>query len=186
MTGTRQELLAAEYVLGTLSPATTRALAEELPHNAALAAKVAAWRQHLQILEPDTDTITPPGGLWDRIEGTIAATEDAAASASLTIAAAAGAWETVLPGVARKILSYDPGADLESALWRFAAGAVFPPHDHRLDEECIVLEGSIRIGSVALSAGDFHAVSAGVPHGAAYSEHGALVFLKGERRAAFA
>ncbi len=50
-------------------------------------------------------------------------------------------------------------------------------------EECVILEGSVRLGSIELSAGDYQLMAPGMPHIAAVSDTGALMFVRGERRA---
>jgi len=58
-------------------------------------------------------------------------------------------------------------------------GAAVVPHDHPVDEECLVLEGEARIGELVVRAGDYHLAPRGKPHGMITSEHGALLFLRG-------
>lgn len=54
-----------------------------------------------------------------------------------------------------------------------------PPHEHPLDEECLVLEGEFTLESIKLRAGDFHFAPKGMTHGVARSEHGALLYIRG-------
>jgi quercetin dioxygenase-like cupin family protein len=94
-----------------------------------------------------------------------------------TVRAEAGEWERVSLGVERKLLW--ESHDAMSCLLRLAPGAMVGAHAHPIDEECIVLEGSIRIGSeLLLKVGDFHVGVQGVAHEAATSETGALVYLR--------
>ncbi len=183
MTSDDREVLAAEYVLGTLDPGAAQDVAARCEHDEDLSELVAAWRRRLQNLAPAAEAITPPVDLWDRIDEAIAAAP-AAAAGGLTIGAAEGIWETVAPGIERKILFFDPDAGMQSSLLRMAKGAVYPAHDHAMFEECLILEGSVRTGSVVLSVGDYQLMPPGVPHAAAVSDTGALMFIKGERRAA--
>jgi quercetin dioxygenase-like cupin family protein len=97
-----------------------------------------------------------------------------------TIRAEAGVWETVATGVERKLLWET--ADAVSCLMRLAPGAVVAGHPHRLDEECVVLEGSLRIGrDLMLRPGDFHVGVKGVDHDVACTDTGALVYLRGAK-----
>ena len=66
-----------------------------------------------------------------------------------TVRADSGGWERVGEGVERKFL-WQSG-DALSCLMRLAPGAVVAGHMHAMDEECVVLEGSLRIGSDTLS-----------------------------------
>lgn len=94
-----------------------------------------------------------------------------------TVRADAGLWESVAPGVERKLL-WESG-DACSCLVRLAAGTTLPPHDHALDEECVVLEGSLRIGSdLVLRPGDFHVGIKGIAHGTVSTDDGVVCFLR--------
>lgn len=89
-----------------------------------------------------------------------------------------GPWETIGPGVTRKLLWVSGNS--QSALVRLEAGASVPGHGHQHDEECVVLEGSLCIGDdVVLHAGDFHVGARGSRHAPAMSPGGALVYLRG-------
>ncbi len=94
-----------------------------------------------------------------------------------TVRAHDDAWEMLMPGVERKIL-WSTGA-ASSWMVRLAPGATFPAHLHAMDEECVVLEGSLCIGDVQLSAGDFHVGRLGSMHSVTRSDTGALVYLRG-------
>lgn len=94
-----------------------------------------------------------------------------------TVRANEGTWEAVGPGVERKLLWESAGA--LSCLMRLAPGASVEGHDHRIDEECIVLEGTLRIGDdLVLRAGDFHVGIKGIPHAVAQTDTGVLVYLR--------
>ncbi|MDB5947660.1 MAG: hypothetical protein JWQ33_2686 [Ramlibacter sp.] len=100
-----------------------------------------------------------------------------------TVRADAGAWEALSPGVERKLL-WESG-DTVSCMLRLAPGATVAAHGHLLDEECVVLEGSVRIGSnLVLRVGDFHVAVQGVAHDETSTETGAVVYLRGAKRSA--
>lgn len=86
-------------------------------------------------------------------------------------------WHAIGKGLTRKVLHQAGG--VMSYLLRLAPGATIPPHRHPMDEECVVLEGELRIGSLRLAAGGFHLARAGSLHEAICSDDGALVFLRG-------
>lgn len=74
------DMLAAEYVLGTLPAGERAAVALRARHDKPLAAAIEAWERRLS---PLTETITPrevPGHLWGRIERRIDELADAPAS----------------------------------------------------------------------------------------------------------
>jgi quercetin dioxygenase-like cupin family protein len=95
----------------------------------------------------------------------------------VTVAAEGGQWRDFLPGIQRKVLHEQGG--LMSYLLKFAPGAVLPAHRHPVDEECLVLEGRLRIGELTLDAGGFHLARQGVPHGDIESLEGAVIYLHG-------
>ena len=94
-----------------------------------------------------------------------------------TVRAGAGSWEPLGDGVERKVLHRT--GDALSCLLRLAPGALVPGHAHPIDEECLVLEGTLRIGSgLVLKAGDFHVGRKGLAHEDASTETGTVVFLR--------
>lgn len=96
----------------------------------------------------------------------------------VTIRAGDQGWQTMAPGLLRKVLHEADGAI--STLMRLAPGVVVAGHSHGIDEECMVLEGTLRIGpDLLLHAGDFHVGRKGLPHGDASTDTGALVYLRG-------
>ena len=69
MSGTDdRDLLAAEYVLGTLDARASAAVEARLATDPALAEAVAAWTNRLAPLTRLTSPQAPPPELWDRIE----------------------------------------------------------------------------------------------------------------------
>lgn len=96
----------------------------------------------------------------------------------LTIAADQGDWQPFLDGVAIKVLREHEGA--LSYLLRLSPGATLPPHRHPQDEECIVLEGRLRVGTqVEIGPGGYHLAHGGALHATISTASGATVFLRG-------
>ena len=96
----------------------------------------------------------------------------------LTLRPADGIWQPWLAGVQIKVLRERAG--VLSCLLRLAPGASLPPHRHRQDEECIVLAGTLRIGSgTPLDAGGYHLAHAGTLHARIHADGGATIFLRG-------
>lgn len=88
-----------------------------------------------------------------------------------------GRWHPLLPGIERKVLHE---ADcVMSYLLKFAPGAVLPAHRHPLDEECVVIEGTLRIGPLVLPPGSYHRVAKDVLDADSSSDEGAIIFLRG-------
>lgn len=95
----------------------------------------------------------------------------------LTVTADAALWQPFGPGLQIKVLHTSGGT--MSYLVRLAAGASLPAHRHPVDEECVVLEGEVSIGTLRLAAGGFHLGRRGLPHDRLQSEQGAVIFLRG-------
>lgn len=96
----------------------------------------------------------------------------------LTIRADDGVWQPFLDGVSIKVLQERDG--VLSYLLRLAPGATVPAHRHPVDEECIVMEGMLRIGSrIEVGPGGYHLAHAGALHAVLSTETGAMVFLRG-------
>ena len=100
-----------------------------------------------------------------------------AAQALTTIQAEEGEWAPFSPKVRIKVLRRD--ADTQSYLLRLEPGAVLLPHVHGHDEECMVLEGEVRIGDLVVRQGAYHLAPRDVAHEPISSESGALLFLRG-------
>ena len=126
----------------------------------------------------DDDSV-PPGharGIKKRLLARVADADDS----HLTIEADGdgSTWQRFADGVRIKVLHERDG--VLSYLLRFAPGASFPPHRHPLDEECIVLDGSLRIGTrLAIGPGAYHLAHQGALHATISSDTGATVFLRG-------
>jgi anti-sigma factor ChrR (cupin superfamily) len=88
-----------------------------------------------------------------------------------------GEWVRLKDGVDLKLLRHD--ANSRSFLLRLLPGARVPPHEHPLDEECVVLEGDATINGVLCRAGDYHLAPRGKPHDWLSSEGGCLLFIRG-------
>lgn len=96
----------------------------------------------------------------------------------LTIEADEGTWQPFAPGVQIKVLNEREG--VLSYLLRLQPGASLPAHRHPLDEECIVLEGTLRVGTgIEIGAGGYHLAHQGALHATVSTRTGATVFLRG-------
>ena len=90
-------------------------------------------------------------------------------------------WKaTDYPGIERSLFrNNDAGG--RSSVVRLSRGSRFPRHAHEGTEEVVVLAGTVRIGGVELSAGDYLFTSAGEEHDvAAVSD--ASIFVSSQRR----
>lgn len=81
------------------------------------------------------------------------------------------------PGVHYKRIAFDPSSDVASFLIRMDAGAEYPAHAHRTEEQCYVIQGEVWLGSVRLGTGDFSRAAAGTRHGLVRTSTGCLLFI---------
>nr|WP_020485359.1 cupin domain-containing protein [Methylomonas sp. MK1] len=88
-------------------------------------------------------------------------------------------WQEIAPGVWKKPLWQD--GERESGFYRLEAGAKCPAHGHRLEEECMMLDGDLFIDDVLLRAGDYQLAPAGSAHREVYTDVGATLFVRGAR-----
>lgn len=96
----------------------------------------------------------------------------------LTIGADDGEWQPFLDGVRIKVLREHDG--VLSYLLKLEPGAALPPHRHPLDEECLVLEGRLRVGTRhEVGPGGYHLAHGGALHATVSTETGATIFLRG-------
>ncbi len=96
----------------------------------------------------------------------------------VTVAAHDGDWQPFTDGVQIKVLRESEG--VLSYLLKFAPGASLPAHRHPVDEECLVLEGVLRVGSsIEVGAGGYHLAHRGALHATVRSDTGATIFLRG-------
>lgn len=96
----------------------------------------------------------------------------------LTIGPDDGEWQAFSEGVAIKVLREQDG--VLSYLLRLAPGARLPAHRHPVDEECLVLQGTLRVGSrIEVGPGGYHLAHRGALHAGISSLDGATLFLRG-------
>jgi quercetin dioxygenase-like cupin family protein len=66
-----------------------------------------------------------------------------------------------------------------SWLLKMSADTTLSAHSHDdFDEECLVMQGSIRLGGKTLFEGDYTVAVKGTTHQDVYSETGCVLFLK--------
>ncbi|MBS1212238.1 MAG: hypothetical protein H6R26_854 [Proteobacteria bacterium] len=97
--------------------------------------------------------------------------------ASRTVyAAQEDGWVEVADGVMQKRLWSD-GA-MVSRFCRLEPGARVPGHGHKLDEECMMLQGELFLGDILLREGEYQLAPAGSRHGEIYTDVGAIFFVR--------
>jgi quercetin dioxygenase-like cupin family protein len=96
----------------------------------------------------------------------------------VTIPPGRGGWQPFGDGVQIKVLNEHGG--ILSYLLKLEPGAVLQAHRHPADEECLVLEGVLKVGSrTEVGAGGYHLARAGSLHARISTDTGATIFLRG-------
>lgn len=172
------DILAGEYVLGSLQGDERRLFDARMRTDASAARAVADWEERLSPLAEPAETVEPSPAVWDAIKRRIAL--EPKRDKAVTIRADEGEWLEHSPGVAFKLLKLDAEAGLQSYLLRLDPGAEIEAHDHHADEECLMLSGEVTFGDhLTLRAGDYHMVPKGAWHARAHSTEGCLAFIRG-------
>jgi anti-sigma factor ChrR (cupin superfamily) len=85
--------------------------------------------------------------------------------------------KTPYEGVEYKVLYVDSETKNVTSLLKLQPGAAYPAHRHAGVEQCLVLEGSVRIGQIFLEPGDFEYAQAGTDHAIVQSDSGCVLML---------
>jgi anti-sigma factor ChrR (cupin superfamily) len=89
-----------------------------------------------------------------------------------------GEWNASgMPGISVKRLYDDPATKLSTVLLRLQPGAKYPPHKHLDAEQCLVVEGDVRLADSVYHAGDFIVAVAGSQHPTITTVSGATMLL---------
>jgi quercetin dioxygenase-like cupin family protein len=110
----------------------------------------------------------------------LARAREAAPEGTLTVRAEEGDWLLFTPRVKFKVLYRDYQQNVQTALWRLQPGGCLPSHSHCAAEECLVLEGEIRIGEYRVKAGDYHYAKPGCHHAPVIADRGALLLVRSD------
>ena len=177
MSADDRDILAAEYVLGTLSIEERTAFAADIVRDPDTRTLVDAWEARLGALESLGDIVEPSAGVFEAIEAQLEAPIPLA-EASVTIRAEDDLWVTVREGLEKKHLFRDEAKGVESFILRYAPGTRVGGHLHTSVEECYLLEGDLRLGDVDMKPGDFHAALPGTEHTSGLSIGGAMLLVR--------
>jgi len=121
-----------------------------------------------------------PGQQRERMRRRVMQSIASGSAGATTVRADSSAWIALTPLVRVKVLRVDAHAGNQTVLVRAEPGGSLPRHQHRHDEEFIVLEGECRIGNLQLRAGDATFAPAGSWHDEITTDTGVLVLVRGE------
>lgn len=173
--------------MATTNPHPPRDPQAPEPTAALSAAWVGTLAQGLQLAQDSALSPTSAMAIKARLMQRIGASNVAQADANTDSGALAGgkvvsimrdeAWVSLSKKIQVKVL-HDDGHTL-SWLLRLLPGGRLPQHDHADGlEECLVLEGHLRINGAMFGTGDYQIAHPGSVHFEVASDTGALVFLK--------
>ena len=123
----------------------------------------------------DADAVSPP----PQLKTALLAQLDPPAGHTVAPADDSAFGPTPYPGISIRVLNVDPVAKRFSSLLKFAPGARLPAHPHATAEDCMLLEGTLYMGGVKMTAGTYLRVEAGVDHVDQWTDSGALAFITG-------
>lgn len=133
----------------------------------------AMLHESLTLLALDLAPVAPPPEVRTRILADVRSTQQIG-----PILANEGRWSQLpIAGVTVKQLSIDPHRNLGTLLMRLEPNAIYPAHRHHGPEECYVVSGQVRVGTLNLQAGDFLHADAGSEHGNVSSPTGCTLLL---------
>lgn len=133
-----------------------------------------------EALKPHPLTAERKESMRSRILNRIGAEPVPAPAGTITVRAGEKDWVALTPLIEVQVLYRDVKENVQTALWRVQPGASVPPHYHNLTEECLVLEGELKVGDHIVRQGDMHIALAGHSHPTLESPTGALLFLRTE------
>ncbi|MBV8856641.1 MAG: cupin domain-containing protein [Acidobacteria bacterium] len=179
---------AALYALGALEGDEAREFEEHLAAGcAACAAELREFETVAADLGLAAPAAEPPAGVRARLLSLVSegggSASAGAAPGFLVLRAGEGRWRpTDDAGVSFKLLFADRERGTVTTLVRMEPGSRIRSHRHLGVEQCLVLEGDVRSGSVGMTAGDFNCSMPGSVHEELMSDGGALLLLVSPER----
>jgi anti-sigma factor ChrR (cupin superfamily) len=171
----RDDIIAAEYVLGLARGEARQAIQAQLTSDADLRSCVQRWQDDFASLHVAGEE-RPPNGLFQAVLARIDS-EGSQLPGSITLRAGEAGWLRMSEGVTYRVLREDRAIGRQAVLIRMEPGAVYQSHPHEVDEECFVIEGDLHFGDLELRAGDFHVALKGTAHPPSRSVTGCLLHI---------
>jgi len=176
MSGTmKQDILAVDYVLGLSRGDARRQIEEQMNSDAEMRSCVERWQEHFSGLALEAGK-SPSNELFEAVLARIES-EGTQLPGSVTLRSSEAGWAPLSEGVSFRVLREETNTGRQSVLIRMQPGAVYQPHPHDTDEECLVIEGDLWLGNLELRAGDFHVAFKGTVHPASRTITGCLLHI---------
>lgn len=171
------------YALGLLDAEEARLVDEHLLTGcAACAHELREFREVAGQIPYAFRSVTPPPRVREKLLASITPKSNTSLEQPLpgifVLKKDAGDWrKTPFAGVTYKLLYFDKESRFATSLLKMQPGAQYPAHRHAGCEQCLVVEGDVRIGSVAVSKGDFEYALAGTEHGVLTTDSGCVLLI---------
>ncbi|MBL8859906.1 MAG: cupin domain-containing protein [Planctomycetes bacterium] len=198
---------AALFVLNSLGAEEARTYRLHLGQCDVCRVEVESLAQTAGKLALIAPSVTPPGGLWDRVLARVRRTDPRLSADArpanrqdenspqvwkrwepdtgravpdftfLSGVDDSGFEPTPIAGIEARKLFVDHENDRVTMLVRMRAGSSYPPHIHGAVEECYVISGDLSVGTHRMRAGDYQRAEAGSTHERQSTEGGCVVLL---------
>lgn len=117
---------------------------------------------------------SPPEGNWERLEARLPPDT----GLRTMVGVVNGPWEPAGPGVSRRVLLRAADGEPLAFLLRVEAGGRVVAHPHDRREECMLIQGDVRIAGADLRPGDFLVADAGSTHAEMTTQGGMLAYIR--------
>jgi anti-sigma factor ChrR (cupin superfamily) len=170
--------LALLYAIGALTAGETANVDRMLEAgNPVLESEIRAFRETAAMTALALPESSPSPSVKNRLMAKIRPAEVLPPGMAI-LRGGTGKWrESGFTGIQFQLLHHDQQADLVTQLVRMAAGAVYPGHHHKMDEQCYVLEGSVKLDNMVLRVGDYGRANAQTDHHMMTTDTGCTVLL---------
>lgn len=176
MSGSDDNIDAALWALGALTPMEAAESAKRLKSDPAFATQVSEWEELLAPLGDFAPSARPSERLLESIEGQLDARARLEAL-SRTLNLSEDNWIRAFPGVRLKVLHSGDEFGRQTVALDFEPGSVYPAHRHKESEEIYMISGDLIMGHVELGPGDFYVSPKGSGHPPSTTRGGCLCIV---------
>ncbi|HEX4489037.1 MAG TPA: cupin domain-containing protein [Terriglobales bacterium] len=163
---------AAMYLLGALSAEDAARFEQRLAAGCALCvAELRSCESTVAALAASVAPVAPPAEIRHRLLDRISQMQPQPVM-EVVRADEAGFIQTPMPGIQIRYLK-----GKNTFLVKMAPKSHLPAHEHKFNEQCLMLEGSVSGDGQTAYAGDFVFMPAGSLHKPLYSEEGCLFLI---------
>jgi predicted ChrR family anti-sigma factor len=170
------------YAFGLLDEDEAKRVGEHLSQCSACAAELAALRETAADVPYALPDLNPHPRVRERVLAGLNGQQRSSLEQPLpgvfVLRQSQQKWrKTPYEGVEYKILYVDKETKNVTSLLKLQPGAAYPAHRHAAVEQCLVLEGKVRIGQIILECGDFEYADTGTDHAVVQSDNGCVLML---------